>query len=71
MDWTPTEKDLSGRLGGEQQALFFGPSWEAMQVARTWTGRMACCLSDVHFRHACTFLNSSRIAFSSHILGLL
>ena len=44
MDWTPTKKDLSGRLGGEQQTLFLGPSWEAMQVARTWTGRKACCL---------------------------
>jgi len=44
MDWTPTKKDLSGQLGGEQQTLFLGPSWEAMQVAMTWTGKKACCL---------------------------
>ena len=35
------EEGPSGRLGGEHQALWSdGPSWEAMQVARTGTGQI-------------------------------
>jgi len=39
------EEGPNGWLGGEHQALWsYGPSWEAMQVARTWTGRITCSL---------------------------
>ena len=43
------EEGLNGRLGGETSGfMVFGPSWEAMQVARTSSGRvelLVVCMS--------------------------